>query len=116
MKNTLLAAIALCLYVIPPPALPAPKAQSAQECATLADLALVAGAAAAAGVERAKTQAMLPRIYDLSKEDFRTLMRLIVGVAYGSARNVEPEVFAGTLGSACMRSEGNMDSILGAGV
>jgi len=75
----------------------------------------VASAAAKVGIERRKVEAMLPEIYDLNTDDSRAVAGLIVAAVYGSAKGVEPPVFAGTLGATCMRSEGDMDSIIGVG-
>lgn len=114
MKRALIAAV--MLFIVAPPVASAPKAKTALECRLFADLALVASAAAKAGVDRKSIRAMLTDIYDLPTEDDVTLMRLIVGAVHGSAKGVEPTMFAGTLGSTCMRGESDMDSILGTGI
>lgn len=113
MKKAIL--FAAVLFVLAPPvALSAPKAQSPQECAMLADLALVARAAAKHQVERATLEAMLPDIYSIGTQDGLTLAALIVSAAY-AAVDVEPSTFAKSLGGICMRSGGDMDAILGTG-
>jgi hypothetical protein len=115
MKNAILFAAVLYL-VAPPVALPAPKATSPQECAVLADMALVARAAAKHQVERVKLEAMLPDIYSVGTTDGETLAALIVAAAYAAAAaDVEPATFAEALGGGCMRSGGDLDAILGTG-
>lgn len=114
MKKAILS-LAVLFVLAPPVALPAPKAGSPQECAVLADLALVARAAAKHQVERAKLEAMLPDIYSMRTEDGRTITALIVSAAY-RAVDIEPVMFAKLLGGGCMRSGGDMDAILGPGV
>lgn len=111
MKKAILFAAVLHL-VAPPVALSAPRATSPQECAVLADMALVARAAAKHQVERAKLEAMLPDVYAVGTNDGETLAALIVSAAY-AAVDVEPTTFAKALGGACMRSGGDMDAILG---
>lgn len=111
MKKAIL--FAAVLYLLAPPvALPAPKATSPQECAVLADMALVARAAAKHGVERAKLEAMLPDIYTVGTKDGEIIMGLLAAAAY-RAVDIEPAVFAKLLGGGCMRSGGDMDAILG---
>lgn len=115
MKKAIL--FAAVLFVIAPPvALSAPKAASAEECAVLADLALVASAAARHGMQRPTVEAMLADIYTINDEGRAgALAAAILDVVFGGAREVMPRVLAGNLGDACMRNEGDMDSILGTG-
>jgi len=113
-KAILFAAV---LFVLAPPlALSAPRARSPQECAVFADVALVASAAVKHGMRRATLEAMLADIYTIHDEARAgELMRTILDAVFGGASGVEPMVFAGTLKHACMESEGDVDSILGAG-
>jgi lipopolysaccharide export LptBFGC system permease protein LptF len=90
----------------------APRAQSAQECAIAADMALVAQALAREQIEPAKAGAIMTRIYDVSESDRgKEMMRSILDAAY--TRNAK---FADELLNECMASGGNMDAVLGKSV
>lgn len=103
------------LLLTPPVALPAPKASSPRECAVLADMALVARAAAKHGVERPMLEAMLHDIYTVTTADGEIVMGLLASAAY-RAVDIEPNVFAQMLGRGCMQSGGDLDFILGTGI
>lgn len=92
-----------------------PRARSVEECLAYADLALVASTLAKHGIERARTETMLPDMYTLADEQARELARRIVGAAYARAGRMpeEPRTFAAAVGSTCLRSEGRMDAVLG---
>lgn len=113
MKKAILS-VAILFVLAPPVALPAPKAGSPQECAVLADMALVARAAAKHQVERAKLEAMLHDIYTVGTADGEIVMGLIASAAY-RAIDIEPNVFAKLLGGGCVRSGGDLDFMLGTG-
>lgn len=83
----------------------APRAQSAQECAVAADMALVAQSLADEAIRQPKALAIMTRIYG---ERGNALMKAIVNAAY--ARR---SAFAEELLRTCLKSAGNMDSILG---
>lgn len=114
MKKALLFAT-LIFLLAPPVARPAPKAASPQECAVIADMALVARAAAKHGVERRTLEAMLHDIYTVQTEDGEIVMGLLASAAY-RAVDIEPSTFAQMLGRGCMQSGGDLDFMLGTGV
>ena len=95
----------------------APRAQSAEECGIAADMAVVAQSLAGEEIQPGKAGAIMARIYDVAQsERGQALMKSILDAAYtrsaaasaGSAQKFAEELFA-----ACMRSGGNMDSVLG---
>ena len=97
----------------------APRAESAVECGIAADMAVVAHSLAKEQVQRAKADTIMARIYDVSEsERGKTLMKDILDAAYaptaaagGSAASGQK--FAEDLFATCMKSGGNMDSVLG---
>ena len=114
--------------MIAPLAQAAPRAESAMECGIAADMAVVAHSLAKEEVHRAKADAIMGRIYDVAEsERGKELMRDIMDAAYsanGSASGgatvpgapaaaATPQKFAEELFTACMKSGGNMDTILG---
>ena len=103
----------------------APRAQSPRECGIAADMAVVAKSLAAEKIERAKTDTIMARIYDVSQSDRgKELMKQIVDAAYaggsaaagGSAPDAAPnsaQRFAENLYATCVKSGGDMDPVLG---
>lgn len=91
----------------------APRAQSAQECAVAADMALVAQSLAGEAIQQPKALAIMARIYG---ERSNALMSAIVNAAYvrsAAAGASAAHTFAEELLSTCLKSSGNMDAILG---
>lgn len=91
----------------------APKAESAMECGIAADMAVVARSLAQEEIERPQAGAIMARIYDVSESARgKELMREIIDAAYrengGSSQKFAEELF-----TACMKSGGNMDTVLG---
>jgi hypothetical protein len=108
-----LLALAFITYFFASSGFAAPRAQSAEECAIAADMALVAHSLARERIEPSKAGAIMARIYDVSESDRgKELMRSILDAAY--VRNVSQAApFAQELYAACMSTQGNMDAILG---
>jgi len=98
-------------------AIAAPKAESALECGIAADMAVVAHSLAREDVQRAKADAIMARIYDVSEsERGKSLMKEILDAAYvktAAAGGSSGQTFAEDLFAACMKSGGNMDAVLG---
>ncbi|HEU4442618.1 MAG TPA: hypothetical protein VFR83_11385 [Burkholderiales bacterium] len=91
----------------------APKAESAVECGIAADMAVVARSLAEEQVQRPKASAIMARIYDVSASDRgRELMKDILEAAYGK-QATPSQAFAEELFTACIKSGGNMDTVLG---
>ena len=91
----------------------APKAESAVECGIAADMAVVARSLAEEQVQRPQASAIMARIYDVSDSDRgKELMREILEAAYGKGTTTS-HAFAEELFTACIRSGGNMDTVLG---
>jgi hypothetical protein len=91
----------------------APKAESAVECGIAADMAVVARSLAEEQVQRPKASAIMARIYDVSESDRgRELMKDILEAAYGK-QATPSQAFAEELFTACIKSGGNMDTVLG---
>jgi len=115
--RTLFAALALA-GIAASPGLAAPKAESALECGIAADMAVVARSLAEEQVQRPRAGAIMARIYDVSDSmRGRELMQEILDAAYrgdgdagsaGSSQKFAEELFA-----ACMKTGGNMDTVLG---
>lgn len=115
--------------MIAPLAHAAPRAESAMECGIAADMAIVAHSLAKEDIHRAKADAIMGRIYDVGdSERGKELMRDIMDAAYNAnAANASggatgpgnpaaaqtPQKFAEDLFAACMKTGGNMDTILG---
>ena len=95
----------------------APKAESAMECGIAADMAIVARSLAEEQVQRPQAGAIMARIYDVSEsERGRELMRDILEAAYGAnsaSQGSTSQKFAEELFTACMKTGGNMDTVLG---
>jgi len=91
----------------------APRAESALECGIAADMAVVAHSLAREEVQQPKAGAIMARIYDVSESDRgRELMKDIIAAAYlsngGSGQKFAEELF-----TTCMKSGGNLDTVLG---
>ena len=95
----------------------APRAESALECGIAADMAIVAHSLAREQIQRAKADTIMARIYDVSQSDRgKVLMKDILDAAYvtsGPATKATGQEFAEDLFSACMKTGGNMDQVLG---
>lgn len=129
MKKILAALIAGGM--IAPVAQAAPRAESAMECGIAADMAVVAHSLAKEDIHRAKADAIMGRIYDVGEsERGRELMRDIMDAAYNAngananasggasvpgvpGASATGQKFAEELFTACMKTGGNMDTILG---
>lgn len=96
-------------------ALAAPQAESALECGIAADMAVVARSLAHEEVQPQKAIAIMARIYDVStSERGQQLMEDILAAAYSNPANgATAQKFAEDLFAVCMKSGGNMDTILG---
>ena len=90
-----------------------PKAESAAECGIAADMAVVARSLAEEQVQPRQAIAIMARIYDVSESDRgKELMRDILDAAYQKEASTSQN-FAEELFMACIKSGGNMDTILG---
>ena len=98
-------------------ALAAPRAETPLECGIAADMAIVAHSLAREQVQRAKADAIMSRIYDVKEsERGQAIMKEILDAAYvptAAAGGTTSKTFAEDLYSACMKSGGNMDAVLG---
>ena len=101
-------------------ALAAPQAESAMECSIAADMAVVARSLAAESIQRPQAGAIMARIYDVSESARgKELMKDIIDAAYredgGAAAGggADSQQFAEDLFTACMKTGGNMDTVLG---
>jgi len=97
------------------------------ECGIAADMAVVAHSLAKEDVQRPKADAIMGRIYDVAaSERGKELMRDIMDAAYSAngasggatlpgapAASASGLKFAEELFAACMKTGGNMDTILG---
>lgn len=111
-------ACALIGFVCATSAAAAPRAESAVECGIAADMAIVAHSLAKEAVQRAKADAIMARIYDVSdSERGKALMKDILDAAYfqptAAAGGTSGQAFAEDLFATCMKSGGNMDAVLG---
>ena len=95
----------------------APKAESAMECGIAADMAVVARSLAQEEIQRPQASAIMARIYDVSDSARgKELMRDILDAAYrdkGGSNGPSSQKFAEDLFTACMKTGGNMDTVLG---
>ena len=115
MKTTI-AALGAVLYLTGAHA--APRAESAVECGIAADMAVVAHSLAREDVLRPKANQIMGRIYDVSNSDRgKEIMQEILDAAYAqstaAAGGGTGQKFAEELFSACMETNGNLDSVLG---
>jgi hypothetical protein len=113
--------------LIAPVAHAAPRAESAMECGIAADMAIVAHSLAKEEVQRPKADAIMVRIYDVAESQRgKELMRDIMDAAYNAngasggatlpnapAASASGQKFAEELFAACVKTGGNMDTILG---
>jgi len=95
----------------------APRAESAVECGIAADMAVVAYSLAREEVQRPKANQIMARIYDVSQsERGKEIMREILDAAYSdrsAAAGGSGQKFAEDLFTSCMKTGGNLDTILG---
>ena len=100
----------------------APRAESATECGIAADMAVVAHSLAREQIQRPKADAIMVRIYDVSSsERGKALMRDITDAAYSAQEETNASAgstassqrFAEDLFATCMKSGGDMDTMLG---
>ena len=109
--------LAVALLATAGSALAAPQAESAAECGIAADMAIVARSLAEEQVQRPQAGAIMARIYDVSESARGTeLMKDILEAAYrqdSASGGTSSQEFAEDLFSACMKTGGNMDTILG---
>jgi lipopolysaccharide export LptBFGC system permease protein LptF len=95
-------------------ALAAPKAESAAECGIAADMAIVARSLAEEQVQRPQAGAIMARIYDVSESARgKELMKDILEAAYRPTEDTPSQKFAEELFATCMKTGGNMDTVLG---
>jgi hypothetical protein len=91
----------------------APRAESALECGIAADMAVVAHSLAREEIQRPKASQIMARIYDVAASDRGSeLMKDILDAAYAT-RDATAQQFAEELFAACMKTGGNMDTVLG---
>src|ERR1700682_5443633 len=94
-------------------AIAAPRAQSAVECGIAADMAIVAHSLAKEEIHRAKADTIMARIYHVSDSDRgRELMKDILVAAYVS-NGLSGQKFAEELYATCLKTGGDMDTVLG---
>ena len=100
----------------------AQRAESAMECGVAADMAVVAHSLAREHIQRPKADAIMVRIYDVSESDRgKAMVRDITDAAYGAQEEqgasaggtASSQEFAEELYTTCMKSGGDMDTILG---
>src|SRR5512145_2426745 len=95
----------------------APKAESAMECGIAADMAVVARSLAQEEVQQPRAGAIMARIYDVSESARgKELMKDILDAAYrenSGGNSASSQKFAEELFAACMKTGGNMDTVLG---
>jgi hypothetical protein len=112
MKTLLAVALAAAAALQAPLASSAPRAESAQECAIAADMAIVARSLAQERIDLDKANAIMTRVYDVAEsERGKALMKDILEAAYKDQR--PSQRFAEQLFTTCMKSAGNMDTVLG---
>ena len=91
----------------------APRAESALECGIAADMAVVARSLAQEQVQRPQAGAIMARIYDVAESARgKELMKDIIEAAYRE-ENGSSQKFAEELFTTCMKTGGNMESVLG---
>jgi len=116
MKGRQLLALAAALCAAAAQA--APRAESAVECGIAADMAVVADSLAREEVQRAKANQIMARIYDVAEsERGQEIMKEILDSAYAqntaAAGGGSGQKFAEELFAVCMKSNGDLDSVLG---
>ena len=91
----------------------APRAESAVECGIAADMAVVAGSLAQEKVQPPHASAHKAHNYDVSESARgKELMKDIIDAAYRK-ESASSQAFAEELFIACIKSGGDMDTILG---
>jgi hypothetical protein len=91
----------------------APRAESALECGIAADMAVVAHSLAHEDVQRPKASQIMARIYDVAESARgKEIMKEILEAAYAGSGG-SGHKFAEDLFAACMKSGGNLDTVLG---
>ncbi|MGH8764211.1 MAG: hypothetical protein ACRET8_00685 [Burkholderiales bacterium] len=104
------------LFVVAP-ASAAPKATHPEDCRQFMNLALYSAALIKNKVPRRTIEASLREVFIFLNDDAVLIGKLIFDQAYREiARGTRPAVFASRLGTACMRNDGDMDSVLGEGI
>jgi hypothetical protein len=92
------------------------------ECSVAADMAVVAHSLAREQIQRPKADAIMVRIYDVAESDRgKQLLHDITDAAYGADQQASAsagstassQAFAEALYTTCMKSGGDMDTILG---
>jgi hypothetical protein len=77
-------------------------------------MAVVARSLAEEEVQRPQATAIMARIYDVSESARgKELMKDILDAAYRSGNAASSQTFAEELFTACMKTGGNMDNVLG---
>ena len=114
--RTLIAALVGVCYLAGAQA--APRAESAVECGIAADMAVVAHSLAKEEVQRPKANQIMARIYDVSSSDRgMEIMKEILDAAYSqstaAAGGGSGQKFAEDLFTTCMKTNGNLDGVLG---
>jgi hypothetical protein len=112
VKNLFVAAV---LAAVAGASSAAPRAESALECGIAADMAVVAHSLAREEVQRNKADAIMVRIYDVAASARgMELMNDILQAAYAKTEgSASAQKFAEELFAVCMKSGGNMDTVLG---
>jgi len=106
-------AAALAALALAAGAQAAPRAESALECGIAADMAVVAHSLAREDVQRPKASQIMARIYDVAEsERGKEIMKEILEAAYAGSGG-SGHKFAEDLFAACMKSGGNLDTVLG---
>jgi len=92
------------------------------ECGVAADMAVVAHSLAREQIQRPKADAIMVRIYDVAESDRgKQMLRDITDAAYGAQEQqgasaggtASSQDFAEQLYTTCMKTGGDMDTILG---
>ncbi len=113
MNIRILTAVAVTALLGTPLAWAAPRAESALECGLAADMAIVARSLAEEQIRQPQADAIMARIYDVREsERGQALLRDIIDAAYKTGA-VPGQQFAEELFATCMKTAGNMDTILG---
>jgi len=117
MKRLVIAAAAAALLSTVAQA--APRAESPVECGIAADMAVVAHSLAREDVLRPKANLIMARIYDVAESKRgREMMKEILDAAYAQSTaaaggSASGQKFAEELFATCMKTNGDLDSVLG---
>jgi len=107
----LLLAILFALFAAS--ALAVSKAESVMECGIAVDMAIVARSLVQEEIQRPQASSIMARIYDVSESvRGKELLKDILDAAYRS-QNDSSQKFAEDLFATCMKTGGNMDTVLG---